>query len=118
MATGQFIDVESFRIKKETNRQKKIVFGERPTNISAQSLKAKSQPVDKEEDDFGKTQQSLQTVNMSQADQTTNKVESRKSPLYIMNQENMSLGVFKVIMGGLVVPNVMLNLFFIAFGYQ
>ena len=30
----------------------------------------------------------------------------------------MPLGVFKVIMGGLVVPNVMLNLFFIAFGYQ
>ena len=30
---------------------------------------------------------------------------------------NMTLGVFKVIMGGLVVPNVMLNLFFISFGY-
>ena len=30
----------------------------------------------------------------------------------------MVLGIFTVLMGGIVVPNVMLNLFFIAFGYQ
>ena len=55
---------------------------------------------------------------MSQADQmTTAKVEVRKTPIYIINQENMALSAFKVIMGGLVVPNVMLNLFFISFGY-
>ena len=118
MATGQFLDVASFRIKKETTRQKKVVFGERPTNISAQSLKAKSQTVKEEEDDFGKSFQSQQTANMSQADQmTTAKVEVRKTPIYIINQENMALSAFKVIMGGLVVPNVMLNLFFISFGY-
>ena len=52
---------------------------------------------------------------MSQAE--TAKVEVRKTPIYIINQENMALSAFKVIMGGLVVPNVMLNLFFISFGY-
>ena len=55
MASGQFLDVASFRIKKETSKQKKVVFGERPANISAQVLKSKSTPADKEEDDFGKS---------------------------------------------------------------
>jgi hypothetical protein len=35
-----------------------------------------------------------------------------------VNQENVALGIFTVLMGGIVVPNVMLNLFFIAFGYE
>ena len=46
------------------------------------------------------------------------KAETRKIPIYIMNQENTAIGIFTVLMGGIVVPNVMLNLFFIAFGYE
>ena len=52
---GSFADVATKKIIKETNRQKKIVFGERPTTISAQSLKASTRALDKDETDPNKS---------------------------------------------------------------
>ena len=49
MAMGSFADVATRKIIKETNRQKKIVFGERPTTISAQTLKASTRSTDKDD---------------------------------------------------------------------
>ena len=58
---GSFADVATKKIIKETNRQKKIVFGERPTTISAQCLKASTRTLDKDETDPSKSLVSQQT---------------------------------------------------------
>ena len=49
MSIGTFADVATRNHIKQTNKQKKIVFGERPTTISAQSLKATSRSADKDD---------------------------------------------------------------------
>ena len=60
---------------KQTNKQKKIVFGERPTTISAQSLKATSRAVDK--DDVSNTQSAMLTQSTTNISQMGEGINSR-----------------------------------------
>ena len=48
MSIGTFADYATREHIKTTHKQKKIVFGERPTTISAQSLKATSRAADRD----------------------------------------------------------------------
>ena len=82
MSIGTFADVATRNHIKQTNKQKKIVFGERPTTISAQSLKATSRAADK--DEGSNTQSAMMTqstANISQVGEGTIARDQRSSPM-------------------------------------
>ena len=71
MSIGTFADVATRNHIKQTNKQKKIVFGERPTTISAQSLKATSRAADKDESNTQSAMMTQSTANISQVGEGT-----------------------------------------------
>ena len=82
MSIGTFADYATREHIKTTHKQKKIVFGERPTTISAQSLKATSRAADRDASNEQSTMMTQSTQNnISQVGDGTAAKEQRTSPM-------------------------------------
>ena len=146
MSTGVFADRASKNHIKQTTKQKKIVFGERPANISSHSLKfaqlstsTSTLQGSNPDQDLGKVAPEFAKQNTSTivspvpegappgrlksfvskssflskfTDIGSNQEKSKGSgiPWYIVTQENQILNVFKITMGLLSLPTVIINL--------
>ncbi|MFM7857886.1 MAG: hypothetical protein ACKO96_39685, partial [Flammeovirgaceae bacterium] len=146
MSTGVFADRASKNYIKQTNKQKKIVFGERPANISSHYLKfaqlstsTSTSQVSNPDQVLGKVAPESANLNTSNiaspatvgaqqdklksfvskssflsklTDIGSNQEKSKGSgiPWYIVTQENQILNVFKITMGILSLPTVIINL--------
>lgn len=104
MSIGTFADRATRMHIKQTTKQKKVVFGERPLTISAQSLKVTTLTLDKNAELDA-------SIKQNQELSVTTKPKGSGVPWYILSQDNSILRVFHILMGVLSVPSVVLNLF-------
>jgi len=110
MSIGTFADRATRMHIKQTTKQKKVVFGERPLTISAQSLKVTTLTLDKNAE-LNQSKELDASIKQNQELSVTTKPKGSGVPWYILSQDNSILRVFHILMGVLSVPSVILNLF-------
>ena len=115
MSIGTFSDMATKTHITQTTKQKRIVFGERPSTISAQSLISASSA--KVSNELGANnmnqmmgQSSAPNVSISTYDTGLNRGRAPVIPLYILNRESTVLTFFRIGMTILSLINVVLNL--------
>ena len=130
MSSGLSQDKEKEHYNEQINRQKRIVFGERPTQISAQTLRSTARfndipdkSINPNQSGVNQSQIGTNTSNVSVVAQThqivgAQKSETKKRNKYILAQNSPIVTVFQLIISIVVVPNVLLSLFIMAFGTE
>ena len=132
MSSGTFSDKAKEHHIKQINRQKRIVFGERPTAINAQTLRSTAHFNDVQDKSAitnqsgigGSQMQGSTATNVSVVAQSNtgemnvSKSAHKRTPWYILDAQSQFVIIFKIIISIIVVPNVLLNLYIMAFGYK
>ena len=132
MSVGTLADRASRLHMRNINRQKKVVFGERPTEISTLTLKLNEELNGSKRGTVGNqfdpdntmasshkdnmqsqnTQLTSQTTQNLQEGSTNKNVKGTGKPWYIISADhNKYLNLFKIFMGLIAVPSVLFNLF-------